>query len=86
MDFINEQNGIFVVCHRFHHGFQPFFKIATIAGSSKQLSHIQRIDHRRCQNIGNIAVINSQGKPFGDGGFANTRITNIKRIVFRAAA
>jgi len=40
MDFVDEENRIFVLFQLVHHGFQAFLKVAAIAGACQKRAHI----------------------------------------------
>ena len=86
VNFINEENRTFIVFDLFHHLLQAFFKIAAIACAGQKCSHIQRKHSRSQQDFRHIAFNDAFRQSFGDGSFADARITHQKRIVLLPAA
>ena len=66
--------------------FEAFFEIAAIARSGQKRAHVQREDRGVGQNLWGFVVDDAVGEALGDGGFANTRITNQQRVVLTTAA
>jgi hypothetical protein len=64
--------------------FQALLKVAAVLGASEQRSHVQRIDVGLGQNLRDIALNNSAGQSFGNGGFADTRLTHQQADCFCA--
>ncbi len=86
VDLVDEENG---VRHLFELGddrLQPFLEIAPVARSGEQGAHVERVDHRFLQHIGDIALDDLARQTFRDGRFADPRVAYVERVVFRAAA
>ena len=81
MDFVDEQNRVWHFLELGHHLLQPFLEITAIAGTGEQRAHVERIDYRWQQYVGNIAFDDAQGKAFGDRRLADAGFTHIERIV-----
>ena len=76
MDFINEQNGV-RVCHElFQHRFEALLEIATIFCTREQRAHVERIDLRLGEDVGDLTIDHALGETFGDGSFADARFTD----------
>ncbi len=86
MNFINKQNRAVELFKLFDDSLEAFLEITTIAGTCQKGAHIKGKDRGIGQNFGDITIDNPTRQTFGDGGFANPGITDIKRIVFGAAA
>ena len=86
MDFIDEQDRARQVLQLGHNRLQAFLEIPAIAGASQQRAHVQRVDGGLRQHFRHVALDDALGQAFRDRGFANARITHIKRIVLGAAA
>ena len=69
-----------------HDRLQPLLEIAAIAGAGQQRAHVERVDHRRLEHVGDVALDDLAGEAFGDGGFADAGIADIERVVLRPAA
>src|SRR3546814_18550784 len=63
----------------------PLLEIAAIAGSGKQRAHVERVDHRFLEDVGNLALHDLARQAFRDGGLAHARIAHIERVVLRPA-
>ena len=85
MDLINKENGIGLLFQSMKHSLETLFKVTAIFGARKQCSHIKGVDLSVQQQIGNIFIYNSQGQPFGYGGFTNTCIAYQKGVVLSSA-
>jgi hypothetical protein len=60
----------------FNHLLDAFLEVTAIAGSGQQAAHVQREDRRPGQHLRHLAVDDLAGEAFGDGGLADTRITD----------
>ena len=65
---------------------QPLLEIAAIARAGEQRAHVERVDHRRLEHVGHVALDDLAREALGDGGFADAGIADIERVVLRAAA
>ena len=65
---------------------QPLLEIAAIARAGEQRAHVERVDHRRQQHLGHVALDDLAREAFGDRGLADAGIAHIERVVLRAAA
>ena len=82
VDFINEENNLAVgVDHLLDDAFQTFLELALVLGTGHQSTHIQRIQLLGFQVFRNITAHQTVGKSFGDGGFADTGLTDQNRVV-----
>ncbi len=86
MNFINEKDGLVVLGHLLHHGLEAFFEITAIAGSGQQRPHIEGIDPGIRQHFGNLGIIDLFRQAFSNRCFANTAVTDKKRVVLGPAA
>ena len=86
MNFIDEKNRVRMVFQFVDHGLQPFFKVTAIACACQKRAHVERINGGFRQNLRRFALDNLFRQTFGNGGFANTRITDQERVVLAAAA
>ena len=68
-----------------HHLLQALFEVTTITGACQQRAHVQRENRRFRQNFRHFAFIYFARQSFSNRGLAHTRITNVKRVVLRAA-
>src|SRR5205085_11025310 len=65
---------------------QTLFEIAAVAGAGEQRAHVERVDGCRLEDVRNVTFDDLARKALGNGGFADARLTNIERIILRAAA
>ena len=86
MDLINEEYGVVVLLDRLDDTLEPFFKIATIAGTCEELAHIKGVDDRTGKNVRHFAIMDAKGEALGNRCLANARITDIERVVLGPAA
>ena len=86
VNLVDEQDRVGMVFHLFDNSLQPLFKIAAIAGARQQSAHVERVNRSPRQNLGRLALHDLAGQAFGNGGFANSRITHQKGIVLASAA
>ena len=66
------------------HRLQSLLEIAAVARSGEQRAHVEGIDRRVREHLGNLALHDPARQPLGDGGFADPGVADIKRVVFRA--
>ena len=86
VQFVDEQNdAAFRLLDLIKHRFQPFLKLAAVFGSGHQTAHIQREDGFILQTDGDVALDDTLGQPFGDGGFAHAGLTDEHRVVLALA-
>ena len=66
-------------------GFQAFFELASVFCARDQCTHVERHERLIAQAFRHVAIDDAQGEAFGDGGFANARLTNQNGVVLGAA-
>jgi hypothetical protein len=86
VDLVDEQHGIGVILKLGHHGLEPLFEIAAIAGSGEQGAHVERIDRGPGQHVGHLALDDLVGKTLGNRSLAHAGVTHQERVVLAAAA
>ena len=86
MDFVDEQDGVFVLLDFLHHLLQALFEIAAIARAGEQRAHVEREDGRIGQDLRHIRIDDLARKALGDRRFPDARVTNQERIVLLPAA
>ena len=69
-----------------NNGLQALLEIAPVAGTGQQGAHIERVDRRRLEHVGNVALDDLARQAFRDRGFADTGLADVKRVVLRPAA
>src|SRR4029079_3871405 len=69
-----------------HHGLEPLFKVAAIAGPGYERTHVQSIDNAAAQHFRDFILDDLARQAFGDGRLAHARIADEQRIVLLPAA
>ncbi len=85
VNLINEENRTGHLFNFVDHHLQAFFEITAIAGAREQSAHIEGKDRGIGQDLGNLTFNDTLGETLCDGGFADTRVAHIKRVVLGAA-
>src|SRR6185369_16678238 len=65
---------------------QSLLKVAAVAGAGEQGAHVERVNGRALQYIGNIAFDDLAREPFGDRGLSDAWIADVERVVLRPPA
>ena len=65
---------------------EALLEIAAVAGAGEQSAHVERVDDRALEHVGNVALDDLAGEALGDGGFADPGVADIERVVLRPAA
>ena len=86
MNFVDEQDRLGVVTQLFEHPFESLLEIAAVFGAGQQRTHVERINLRILQDLGNLTLGDAVGKPLGDRSLANTSFADKQRVVLAAAA
>ncbi len=86
VNLVDEQDRVRIFGKLFENRLEPLFEITAVLGASKQRAHVQRINLRAQQDFRHATLNNTPRKPLGDGGFANTGLTNQQRIVLAPPA
>ena len=81
MNFIDEEDGIFIFLQFIDHRFEPLFKITAVFCAGQQRTHIKGVDCAILQQLRNFIVHNSLGQTFCNRGFSNSCIADQKRVV-----
>ncbi len=67
------------------HSLEAFLKFTTVFGPGHERCHIQREDRAVFQVFRHVPAQDALGKPLGNGGFADTGLTDEDRVVFGLA-
>ena len=86
MDFVDEQNRAGLRFELGQYRLQPLLEIAAIACPGQQRAHVERIDRRVEQYLGDFALNDAAGEALGNRGLADAGVADIERVVLRAAA
>ncbi|MNJ69704.1 hypothetical protein D3C77_660870 [compost metagenome] len=76
MDLIDEENGLRPLAQLVQQRLEALFEITTVFGTGQQGAQVKGIDHALRQQIRHLSVDNSLGQAFGDGGLADTGLTD----------
>src|SRR5258708_24460174 len=71
---------------RCEHTLESLLELAAVFRARQNRTHIERVDMRGLKRLGNLAQMDLQRQPFGDGRFPHAWLTNIDRIIFAPAA
>ena len=86
VDLINEQDAVGILLQLFQQRFKAFFKIATVFRPGQQRTNIKRVDGAVSHDFRHIALHNTPGKAFGDGGFTDAGFPHQQRVIFTPTA
>ena len=86
MNLINVDDGVAFLYGSFHHHLDALFKVATILGAGKHLSHIHTVDACSLETFGYLILVDEFGETINQGGLTYTRFTDMKRIVLLGTA
>ena len=86
MNLINIDDGVAFLGGSLHHHLDALFKVATILGAGKHLSHIHTVDACALEALGYLILVDELGKAINQGGFTYARFADVERIVFFCTA
>ena len=86
MDLVDEQDRFGHAFKLVDHLLEAFLEIAAITRAGEQRAHIERIDHRFLQDLGDLALDDLAREPFGNSGFAYPGVADIERVILAAPA
>src|SRR6185437_15936736 len=64
---------------------QPLLEVAAIARAGEQGAHVERVDGRALEHVGDVTLDDLAREPFRDRGFADARVADVERVVLRPA-
>ncbi|MNC24850.1 hypothetical protein D3C75_729180 [compost metagenome] len=76
MNFINKQDAVLILLKLFKQRFETFLKITTVFGARQQRTNIQRVNRAIGNHFRNVALHDTPGKSFGNGGFTHPGFTH----------
>ena len=86
MHLVDEQDDVAIgLFDLIQHTFQSLFKLTAIFGARNQTAHIERHQLAVFKAVWNVAIGDSDGQSFGNGGFTHTSLANQYGIIFGAA-
>ena len=86
VDLVDEQDRVGQLLELVDDRLQPLLEIAAVAGAGEQRAHVERVDHRALEHLGDVALDDLAREAFGDRGFADAGIADVERVVLRPAA
>ena len=86
MNLINVDDGVAFLHGSFHHHLDALFKVATILGTGKHLSHIHTVNACALEALGYLILVDELGETINQGGLTYARFTDMKRIVLLCTA
>jgi hypothetical protein len=86
VDLVDKQDGAGLSLKLRQHRFQPLFEIAAITSAGEESTHIEGVDRRVEQYFGYFALNNAPRQALSDRCLADTRFTDIERVVLGAPA
>ena len=86
VNFVDEEHRIGHLLELLHHRLEPLLKVAAIACTGQERTHIERIDDGFLEHFGHVALNDLARQAFGNSRLAHTSITDIERIVLRTTA
>ena len=86
MNFVDEENHLASgLLHLFHHRLEALLELATELGPSQHATEVQGHHAPVLEAVGHVVGRDALGQGFGDGGFADTRLTDHDGVVLFAA-
>lgn len=86
MDLVDEQHRARIILEFLDNLLQPLLEIAAIARAGQQRAHVEREDGGIVQHFRHVALDDALGKAFGNRRLSDAGVSDIERIVLRAAA
>ncbi len=86
MYLVDEQDRARILLHFLDHAFQALLEVTAILRARNQRTHVERIDRRITENLGDTLFDDHPSEAFGQRRLADARVTHVQRIVLPAAA
>src|SRR3984893_547289 len=86
MDLIDEQDGAGLCLELGQHRLEPLLEIPAIARSRQQRAHVERVDRRAQQHLGNLTLNDTARQPLGNRRFPDAGLADVERIVLGPSA
>ena len=86
MNFVDEQNRLWIGRQLLDDRFQALFEVAAILGTGKQSAHVEREYRCAFQHIRHAAFHDASRQTFRDGGFADSGFSDQQGIVLASTA
>jgi hypothetical protein len=86
VDLVDEEDGVGPLLQLVEDPLQPLFEVTAELGAGQETAHVQGVDHRVLEDLGDLLVDDPQRQALGDGGLANAGFTDQKRVVLAAPA
>src|SRR3984893_16005866 len=85
-DLIDEQDRAGLCLELGQHRLESLLEIPAIARSREQRAHVERVDRRAQQHLGDLTLDDTTGQPFGNRCFPDPRLADVERIVLGPSA
>ncbi|MNQ27154.1 hypothetical protein D3C85_404060 [compost metagenome] len=76
VDLIDEENGVGALAQLVEQRLEALLEVAAVLGAGQQRTEIQGIDHTVSQQVRHLAIDDTFGQAFGDGGLAHAGFTH----------
>src|SRR5260370_34328621 len=86
VQLVDEQHDLAAGADPIEDLLQPLLELASVFRTGDQRAHVQSEDSLVLQGLGHVTEIDLLREPFGDGGLANTRLADQRRVVLRPPA
>ena len=86
MDLVDEQDRVGQLLELVDDRLQPLFEVAAVAGAGEQRAHVERVNGRALEHVGDVALDDLAREPFGDRGLTDAGVADVERVVLRPAA
>ena len=83
VQFVDEEDHVARIGHFAEHGLEPLLEFAAELRAGHQGAHVEGDHPLVLEAFGHVGIDDSQGEPFGDGGFADARLADQHGVVLR---
>ena len=81
VDLVDEEDGVLLLQQRGDDRLQPLLELAAVFRPGQHRAHVERVDLRVLQHLGDFVALDLQRQPLGDGGLADARLADEERVV-----
>ena len=86
VDLVDEEDRARDLAERRDHRLQALLEVAAKARAREQRAHVERVDARALEQIGNVALVDLQRQALGERGLADPGLADEDRVVLAAPA
>jgi hypothetical protein len=83
VDLVDEQDRLRVVAQLLENALQALFEVATILGAGQQGAHVEAVDVRLGEDLGDVALDDAPRQPFGNGRLADAGFADQQGLFLR---